>query len=143
MDSGGGSQDRNRDRGPDNRPPLEPLRPRVEGAPRGRTAGGFGPEAFKCARCGEIRHDFGTVEHDAVCTKCNTDMHACINCKHFDTSTQWECRERIPARIAKKDIRNECASFAAKIIRDLAADKGTKAPNVDDARKAFDALFKK
>jgi hypothetical protein len=126
------------------REPREPQKQRLEGAPRGRTAGGFGPEVFKCARCGQVRRDFEEILADEVCP-CGTDVHSCINCKHFDTSTQWECRAKIEARVSPKDKRNLCPEFSPKIIKDLAADKVAPArpTSADDARKAFDALFKK
>jgi len=44
---------------------------------------------------------------------------------------------------ASKQARNECALFSPKIVKDLAADKGRQPQTPDDARKAFDALFKK
>ncbi len=133
--SGGGSSP---SRGP--RPEMRPQR--MEGAPRGRTAGGFGPEAFKCNQCGQIRQNLGELTTDETCLRCAADLHTCGNCKSFDTTTLWECRENIPARISAKHARNECTFFQPKIVRDLAADKG-KVLSPDDARKAFDALFNK
>ena len=124
------------------RTPQTPRPERLEGAPRGRTAGGFGPEAFKCNACGQLRHGLGELTTDETCGKCNADLHTCGNCRFFDTTTTWECRADIPVRIAGKQVRNECALFAPKIVRDLSADKG-KVQTPDDARKAWDALFKK
>ena len=130
-----------------NRPPQGPRpdpRPeRLEGAPRGRTAGGFGPEAFKCNQCGQLRHGLGDLTNEDTCMKCNADLHTCGNCRSFDTTTTWECRENIPVRIAGKHAKNTCAFFSPKIVRDLAADKAGKLMAPDDARKAFDALFNK
>ena len=123
-------------------PRPEPPRQRIEGAPRGRTAGGFGPEAFKCNKCGQLRQNLGELTSDETCLKCAADLHTCGNCRFFDTTTLWECRENIPVRVASKHARNECALFQPKIVRDLAADK-QKTLSPDDARKAFDALFKK
>jgi hypothetical protein len=137
--SGGGQSQRPQGPAPEFRSP------RMEGAPRGRTAGGFGPEAFKCNRCGEVRHSLDAIQFDDVCAKCTSDLHTCGNCSFFDTTTHWECREseRIPARVMSKHGRNECPSFQPKIVRDLAADKVKQPQTPDDARKAFDALFKK
>lgn len=129
----------------DNRPQgprPEPQRQRLEGAPRGRTAGGFGPETFKCKQCGQVRQSLGELTFDETCLKCGSDLHTCGNCRFFDTTTTWECRAEIPARIPSKHTRNECTFFAPKIIKDLAADKG-KLLTPDDARKAFEALFNK
>ena len=141
QDSGYGSSNSGGSSG--SRPPQTPRPERMEGAPRGRTAGGFGPEAFKCNACGQLRHSLGELTHEEACGKCGADLHTCGNCRFFDTTTLWECRENIPARVAGKHARNECAFFSPKIVRDLAADKGRTPQTPDDARKAFDALFKK
>ena len=123
--------------------PYEPRPQRMEGAPRGRTAGGFGPEAFKCNSCGHQRIGLEQPTTEETCQKCNADLHTCGNCRAFDTTTMWECRENIPVRIASKHARNECTFFQPKVVRDLAADKARQGQTPDDARKAFDALFKK
>lgn len=135
--------DKTESRGP--RPDLPPRRERLEGAPRGRSAGGFGPEVFKCNRCGEMKRSLDTtVEFDATCPKCGADLHTCSNCRNFDTQVRWECRvwEQLPARVAPKDVRNECTLMTPKIVKDLSPDKG-RIETPDDARDAFDALFKK
>jgi hypothetical protein len=141
QDSGGFGSHTGRSERPQT--PRAPQQQRIEGAPRGRTAGGFGPEAFKCNQCGQIRHNLGDMTHEETCLKCGADLHSCGNCRFFDTTTMWECRENIPARVAGKQAKNECTFFSPKIVRDLAADKAGKLQTPDDARKAFDALFKK
>jgi hypothetical protein len=123
--------------------PREPQHQRMEGAPRGRTAGGFGPEVFKCNSCGTQRIGLEQPLSDEACVKCGADLHTCGNCRSFDTTTMWECRENITARVAGKHARNECAMFQPKVVKDLSADKGRQPQTPDDARKAFDALFKK
>ena len=118
-------------------------RKRIEGAPRGRTAGGFGPEVFKCNKCGQQRIGLDEPTFEEVCMKCGADLHTCGNCRFFDTTTSWECRAEIKTRITAKHTRNECTLFSPKIVRDLSADKAGKLQSPDDARKAFDALFNK
>lgn len=126
-------------------PRPEPRPQRLEGAPRGRTAGGFGPEAFKCNQCGQVRQGFSVddIAFDEACLKCGADLHTCGNCRFFDTTTLWECRAEIKARVTGKQKANQCTLFTPKIVRDLAADKAGKLQTPDDARKAFDALFNK
>jgi hypothetical protein len=124
-------------------PRYDPPPRRLEDAPRGRTAGGFGPDAFKCNKCSQIRHNLGELTHEDTCLGCGADLHTCGNCRFFDTTTLWECRENIPARVVGKHAKNTCAHFQPKIVKDLAADKGSKLQTPDEARKAFDALFKK
>ena len=124
-------------------PRPEPQRQRMEDAPRGRTAGGFGPDAFKYNKCGQIRHSLGELTHEDACHGCGADLHTCGNCRFFDATTLWECRENIPVRVVGKHAKNECAFFQPKIVKDLSADKGKQPVSENDARKAFDALFKK
>ena len=133
----GGEQQRPQGPRPDNRPQ------RIEGAPRGRTAGGFGPEVFKSNKCGAQRIGLENPTTDEVCASCGADLHTCGNCRFFDTSTLWECRENIPARVSNKHTRNECAFFQPKMVKDLAHDKARQPQTPDEARTAFDALFKK
>jgi hypothetical protein len=142
QDSGGfGSHTGNSQR--QSQPPREFLKERLEDAPRGRTAGGFGPDAFKCNKCSQIRHNLGELTHEDVCNGCGADLHTCGNCRFFDTTTLWECRENIPVRVVGKHAKNICTFFTPKIVKDLAADKGQKLQTPDEARKAFDALFNK
>jgi hypothetical protein len=144
QDSGGGyGQSGNTPRPQGPRPDYQPPRQRLEDAPRGRTAGGFGPDAFKCNKCGQIRHSLGELTSADLCNGCGADLHTCGNCRFFDSTTLWECRENIPARVVGKHAKNECTFFQPKIVKDLAADKGKQPVSENDARKAFDALFKK
>lgn len=124
-------------------PRPDPQRQRLEDAPRGRTAGGFGPDAFKCNKCSQIRHSLGEMTRDDVCAGCGADLHTCGNCRFFDATTLWECRENITVRVVGKHTKNECTLFQPKIVKDLAAGKGKQPMSENDARKAFDALFKK
>jgi hypothetical protein len=106
--------------------------------PRGRGLGAPDETVFRCGACG-ARQLSADVAPDAVCGKCGEPLHTCRNCQHFDTSTRWECRQTIPARIAKKSAANDCALFAAKTVQEFAKDRDRPR---DDPRAAFDALFK-
>lgn len=118
-----------------------PPREKKEG-PRGRGLGAPTESAFRCAQCNEKRPLFEELTVDASCGKCNAALHTCANCIHFDTSTRWECRqvESLPARVAKKRDRNECAFFTPKTVQEFGKESEKAAPG--DARSAFDALFK-
>lgn len=112
------------------------------GAPRGRSAGIDKQLAISCKKCGHkisVLEEIGTGD---VCPKCGGDLHACVQCKHFDTSSRWECsrNREIPGRIAAKDRRNDCAVFSPALSFDMT---GSKSPAIGDARQAFDNLFKK
>ena len=81
-------------------------------------------------------------------------MHSCKQCVHFDTGKQFECTEPIPERIARKDAKNNCTFFAFRMTIEKDTSPVTYATNVpvvpttspsrpNDARKAFEDLFKK
>jgi hypothetical protein len=137
-----GYKDSDRDEKPQ-RPGLQGPREKKDG-PRGRGLGAPSESVFRCTACGEKRLIMlgDVVPVDATCAKCGADLHTCSNCIHFDTSVHWECRKNaeIPARIAKKRDRNDCALFTPKLAQEFAKDAAKGSPG--DARSAFDALFK-
>jgi len=132
MDSGDEPQRR---RGPSGGPP------RTEG-PRGRGADQDKAVVVACKSCGEKRRDPEEIGVETVCARCGADLHSCAQCAHFDTSARFECTQPIPARIRDKKKRNPCTFYAAARSFDLTGSRGTTA-TPDDARAAFDRLFKK
>ena len=97
------------------------------------------------------------VDFSSNCPKCNAALHCCKQCSHFEPSTRFQCLKPIPLRIPLKDKANECTLFAPRVTvaREGTANtppppvlhsgaNGPPAPrNADDARSAFDKLFKK
>jgi hypothetical protein len=95
------------------------------------------------------------VDFTSSCPKCNADLHCCKQCTHFEPSTRFQCLKPIPLRIALKDKQNQCTLFAPRVTvaregtanspaPPSSANYGPPAPrNADDARSAFDKLFKK
>jgi hypothetical protein len=106
--------------------------------PRGRGLGKPTRSVFRCSRCGQNHALGAAVALDASCSGCGEDLHTCTNCTHFDSSAPMECRQPIAERIGKKSKRNECDLFEPKTTQEF--DK--ESPPPDDARSAFDALFK-
>ncbi len=106
--------------------------------PRGRGLGAPTESVFRCAVCGAKQEAPAVGALAATCRQCGTDLHACSQCRHFDTSVHNECRKQVPVRIAKKTQRNECALFEPKLAQVFAAESGRPS----DAKSAFDALFK-
>jgi hypothetical protein len=71
--------------------------------------------------------------------RCGTDLHACSQCTSFDPGSRFECMEpTLTARISPKNARNSCPLFTPRTT----VERETTAPRSDDARKAFDDLFK-
>jgi hypothetical protein len=130
------SSDEVRPRGP--RPDMPG---RTEGAPRGRGADQDKAVVFACKACGEKRRDPEEIRFDSTCAKCGADLHACGQCAYFDTSARFECTQPIPERIPSKKARNTCPLYSPARSFDLTGSKATETP--DDARAAFDRLFRK
>ena len=108
----------------------------------------FGPRAIqmpgtrtvsRCSQCGTILQTF--TEPIGQCPKCGFELHSCKQCTYFDPSSRFECAQPIPARIPRKDARNECTFYSIRVT--MEKETSTSAGRVDDARKAFDNLFKK
>jgi hypothetical protein len=140
--NGGG--DRPKPQGP--RPPLDITGPRLPRLVQQVTAS-------RCHNCSTTLPP--GIDFHANCPKCNAPLHCCKQCAHFDSSTRFQCRKPVPVRIAAKDAANECELFSPRVTvaRDAAPVNGNgmalpsasapapRSPN--DARAAFDSLFKK
>lgn len=118
-----------------------PSPPRTAGAPRGRGIDQDKAVIFACRTCGEKSRDLEEIRGDSTCHKCGADLHACSQCAHFDTSARFECTQPIPERIASKKLRNTCTFYSPARSFDLTGARPVATP--DDARAAFDRLFKK
>jgi hypothetical protein len=135
---------------PREKPKGGPRGSKAREAPRAMKMPGF-QEVLRCALCGTIVPPPVDIHHDSQCPKCKADLHSCKNCRHFDTSAQFQCTQPIPERVAKKDLRNTCDFFMARTsIERETRDSGgggnghTSSPTrPSDARSAFDNLFKK
>lgn len=146
-DSKPAREDRPKPQGP--RPPIDVTGPRLPRLVQHVAAA----RCFNCSTA--LPPD---VDFNGVCPKCGAELHCCKQCNYFDPSTRFQCAKPIPVRIAVKDKANECALFKPRVTvaRDgvstnghgpAAAPPTTAAPpvprNADDARSAFDKLFKK
>ena len=141
----------------------EKKRPEHSGEPRPKAHDMLGPRTprmvgtvtrARCANCGAVLAPGFDVNSE--CPRCKAALHCCKQCVHFDTGRQFECTEPIPERITKKDAKNDCTFFlfrttiekdtspvnyAAKTTAAMQPSVSSSRPN--DARKAFEDLFKK
>ncbi len=107
--------------------------------------------ASRCHNCSTTLPQ--SVDFKGNCPKCNAALHCCKQCTNFEPSTRFQCLKPIPVRIALKDQMNECEFFKPRVTvaRDAApASAVVPAPvsapqpkSTNDARAAFDSLFKK
>jgi hypothetical protein len=136
--------ERPRPQGP--RPPLDITGPRLPRLVQAVTA----------ARCYNCSTTLPTdVDFSGNCPKCNSELHCCKQCAHFEPSTRFQCLKPIPERIAVKDKANTCGLFSPRVT--VARDGTPSSPSpvsrptpamdaprtANDARTAFDRLFKK
>lgn len=140
-------EDRPKPQGP--RPPIDVTGPRLPRLVQHVAAS----RCFNCATTLPVDVDF-----NGGCPKCGAELHCCKQCNYFDPSTRFQCAKPIPVRIAVKDKSNDCTLFKPRVTvaRDGVSTNGNShgaaspspsgppAPrNADDARSAFDKLFKK
>ncbi len=139
-------EDRPKPQGP--RPPIDVTGPRLPRLVQHVAAS-------RCFNCSTALPP-GT-EFTGNCPKCNAELHCCKQCTHFEPSTRFQCMKPIPVRIVPKDKANTCNLFAGRVTvaregtsngaasaGGPASQAGPPAPrNADDARNAFDKLFKK
>lgn len=93
----------------------------------------------RCAQCGTVLQAF--TEPGGQCPKCGFELHSCKQCTHFDPGTRFECTQPIPERIPRKDAKNNCTFYSMRVM--VEKETSASAMRSDDARRAFDNLFKK
>ncbi len=91
----------------------------------------------RCAQCGVVLPAMSDAA--GQCPKCGFELHSCKQCAHFDPASRFECRQHVAERVPRKDMRNACTLFSIKV----AVEKETGSARADDARRAFENLFKK
>jgi hypothetical protein len=143
--------DKKQQRSNDRKPP--------HGGPRG--ADQFGPRTprmvgtvtrARCSNCGAVLAS--GFDPNGKCPKCSFELHSCKQCRFFDSGAQFECTQPVPERISPKDVRNNCTfyEFRTTVEKDTAptsyAQKSAgpapaAPPRHNDARQAFEDLFKK
>ena len=93
----------------------------------------------RCADCGTTLPPM--TDPNGQCPKCRAELHSCRQCAHFDPGAHFECTRPVPERIADKRARNACTFFSLQVTAERSTTSGSARP--DDARRAFDNLFKK
>lgn len=91
----------------------------------------------RCAQCGVVFP--ATVDVAGKC-QCGAAIHSCKQCVNFDPGSRFECRLTLPG-FPKKDLHNECTSFVLRSSVERETSSGGS--RVEDARRAFENLFKK
>ena len=106
----------------------------------------------RCSNCGAVLAP--GFDPNGKCPKCQFELHCCKQCRFFDTGAQFECTQPIKERISPKDAKNNCTfyEFRMTVEKDTAPTSYAQAPGTstapppprsNDARQAFEDLFKK
>ncbi|HUI43354.1 MAG TPA: hypothetical protein VL523_15425 [Terriglobia bacterium] len=74
-----------------------------------------------------------------TCPRCDSDLHACRNCRHYNPAKHNQCAETQAEWVRDKEASNYCDYFSPASSPGAAV--RAAAPG-DDARKKFDSLFK-
>lgn len=61
-----------------------------------------------CHQCGTVYGLSGTPGRSETCEKCGADLHACLNCSHYDVTVAHRCRERRAEPVLEKAAANFC-----------------------------------
>ena len=93
----------------------------------------------RCSQCGTLLQ--ALADPAGKCPKCGFELHSCKQCTYFDPSSRFECSQPISERIPRKDARNDCTFYAMRVM--VEKETSTPGAKVQDARQAFDNLFKK
>lgn len=93
----------------------------------------------RCAQCGTVLQMLS--DQPGQCPKCGFELHSCKQCTHFDPPSRFECSQAITERVPRKDVKNTCTFYSMRVM--VEKETSTSAARVDDARKAFENLFKK
>jgi hypothetical protein len=67
--------------------------------------------AGSCHACGASLDLEGVVGRRATCAACDADLHACVNCRHFDEAAAHACREPHAEHVLDKERANACDLF--------------------------------
>jgi hypothetical protein len=91
---------------------------------------------LNCHSCGQALAFPGLIGRGDECDKCGNDVHVCLNCRFYDTSSYNECREPSAEVVREKDRSNFCDFFEAGSGSGGGLDKNS-------LKSAAEALFKK
>jgi len=100
-----------------------------------QSADGMG--CFSCSAAVELAAGERVGFRD-TCEKCDSDLHVCLNCTHYDSSAYNQCREPNAEWVSERERANRCDYFAY-------GDRSHDSASAEKARAhtTLDDLFKK
>lgn len=85
----------------------------------------------------------GVVGRTATCPQCSTDLHACVQCTHYDPRAYNDCHEPQAERVDDRRKSNFCDYF--RVVPTKPAQPGAARFSARDSagRSKLESLFKK
>jgi len=65
-----------------------------------------------CAFCGNALDPKQRIVRDSECPGCGRDLHACVQCRHYDPGANNKCREPQAEWVTDRERRNFCDYFS-------------------------------
>ncbi len=98
-----------------------------------------------CQSCGsELDHKVGdVVGRTETCPGCRADLHACVQCVHYDPKAYNQCKEPQAERVDDRVNSNFCEYLKLKTTRPGAPGATAGADRASQARSKLDSLFKR
>jgi hypothetical protein len=90
-----------------------------------------------CYNCGKEIVLEDKVYRQSTCSKCESYLHCCLNCRFYDERAFHQCKEPEVRYVKEKDSANFCTYFEPSDAK-----RGAANSRADDARKKLDDLFK-
>jgi hypothetical protein len=90
-----------------------------------------------CAWCQREIELIVKVGRQDDCPHCHRDLHACVQCRHYDRAAHNKCREPQSEWVPDKERANFCGYF--EFGREVAGERDAE----EKAKNGLEALFKK
>jgi hypothetical protein len=99
-----------------------------------------GVDMSACHFCGASLDPKMRIVRDTACPSCGRDLHACVQCRHYDRYAHNQCREPNAEWVTDRERRNFCDYFGLNPV----GGKGAGVPDREkSARSKLDSLFQK
>lgn len=95
----------------------------------------------RCHACGALIELSGAPGRRDECERCGAELHVCLNCAHHDATLTRGCRENQAEPVRDVARSNFCGWFTFRLASD--DDAAPRPDPAEEARRAFDALFRK
>ncbi len=90
-----------------------------------------------CTFCGAPLDPKLRIVRETECPKCGRDLHACVQCRHYDPNAHNMCREPQAEWVTDRERRNFCEYFSLHPT----GKGGVAKDRASTARSKLDQLF--